>query len=66
MQGKGCLMPSDKKNILLEKIEIGPSNLETIDYAFSTWIDEKVDAFCTTNEGWKKVPIVWTAAERYL
>jgi len=64
MQGKGCLMPSDKKNILLEKIEIGPSNLETIDYAFSTWIDEKVDAFCTTNEGWKKVPIVWTAAER--
>jgi len=58
-------MPSDeKKDVLLEKIEIGPSNLETIDYALSNWVDKEIDAFCTTNKGWRKVPITWTASER--
>jgi hypothetical protein len=59
-------MPNDTKDkvIVEERIEIGPSTLETIDYAIATWVDEVVNPFCNTNEGWKKVPVTWTASER--
>ena len=41
-----------------------PSTLETIDYAMFEWMNETIDVFCTTNEGWKKVPCIWVAGER--
>tara|TARA_Y100000310_G_C20608920_1_gene776981 strand:- start:226 stop:1128 length:903 start_codon:yes stop_codon:yes gene_type:complete len=41
-----------------------PSKIETIDTAFTEFIDEELNIFCTTNEGWKKVPVIWTSAER--
>ena len=52
-------MPSNKKYY-----EIEPSNLETIDYAFYDFVNDKMNNFSTRNEGWKKVPILWATAER--
>jgi hypothetical protein len=43
---------------------IVPSTLETIDQAFFRFINEKINIFSTTNEGWKKTPIIWASAER--
>jgi len=43
---------------------ISSCTLETIDTAVYKWVDEHMDVFCTTNKGWKKVPCLWTAAER--
>jgi len=41
-----------------------PSSLETIDYAMFDWLKDGMNVFCTTNEGWKKVPCIWVAGER--
>jgi len=41
-----------------------PSTLETIDYSMFEWLNENMDLFCSTNEGWKKVPCIWVAGER--
>ena len=41
-----------------------PSTLETIDYALYEWLNEEMDIYCTTNEGFKKVPIIWVSGER--
>jgi len=41
-----------------------PSTVETIDYAIYDWLNEELDIFCTTNEGWKKVPLIWSMPER--
>lgn len=41
-----------------------PSTLETVDYALFEWLDKTMNVFCTTNEGWKKVPCIWVAGER--
>jgi hypothetical protein len=41
-----------------------PSTLETVDYAIYEWLDEQMNIFCTTNEGWSKVPIIWVIGER--
>ena len=41
-----------------------PSSLETIDYALFEWLNEVMDIHCTTNEGWKKVPVIWVLGER--
>jgi hypothetical protein len=52
-------MPSNKKYY-----EIESSNLETIDYAFYDFVNDKMNNFSTRNEGWKKVPILWASPER--
>ena len=41
-----------------------PSTLETIDSAFYRWADEKLDLSVRTNKDFKKVPIIWSGAER--
>jgi hypothetical protein len=40
------------------------SNIETIDAAFFKHIDEKLNLFCTTADGLKKVPVIWNNSER--
>jgi len=40
------------------------SSVETIDAAMYQWVDENKNAFCTTNKGWKKVPVIWSTPER--
>lgn len=43
---------------------IEPSTLENIDVGFYEYIDEQLNLHVTSNGGFKKVPVVWTAAER--
>ena len=50
--------------VKLKEIPLMPSTLETVDYAVYTWLNEELDLHTTTNEGWKKVPIIWATAER--
>jgi len=45
-----------------EKI-LEPSTLETIDESMYNFVNE-LDILSTTNAGWKRVPVVWTSAER--
>tara|TARA_Y100000310_G_scaffold345668_1_gene468012 strand:+ start:304 stop:1167 length:864 start_codon:yes stop_codon:yes gene_type:complete len=40
-----------------------PSTIETIDTALTDFVDG-LNIFCETNEGSRKVPIIWTSAER--
>ena len=55
-------MPHDD-NIIGETI-IQPSTLENIDTAMHSYIDNELNLFSSTNKGWKKVPVLWMAAER--
>tara|TARA_Y100000310_G_scaffold111997_1_gene110419 strand:- start:7299 stop:8228 length:930 start_codon:yes stop_codon:yes gene_type:complete len=52
--------PDDMATIMSYK----PSTLETIDAAVYGWLDDKMNISCTTNKGWKKVPVIWVAGER--
>jgi len=54
----------ENANDVLKDISIEPSNLETIDFAFYDFINEKMDIRTETNKGWKKVPIIWSSPER--
>ena len=59
------MLPKDPKHQLDKDVHhIAPSSIETIDRALFTWIREEMDVFCTTNKGWKKVPVLWSTAER--
>jgi hypothetical protein len=46
------------------ELEFQPSTIETIDFAVYEWLNEKMNIQAYTNEGWRKVPILWTSAER--
>jgi len=49
------------------KIEQNPfpiSTIETIDVAMYNFVNEVMDIKCITSNGFKKVPVVWTSAER--
>ena len=48
----------------LQEIEFMPSSLETIDGAMLKFIDEELNLSTTTNDGFKKVPVLWVTAER--
>jgi|TARA_R110002020_G_scaffold405038_3_gene615091 hypothetical protein len=41
-----------------------PSTLETIDYSIYNWLKDEVKLSCTTNKGWKELPLVWVTGER--
>ena len=43
---------------------ISSSQLETIDLAVYEWLNEKMNIFCNTGDGWNKVPVTWVSAER--
>jgi len=48
----------------LQEIEFMASTLETIDGAMLRFVDEDLNLSVTTNEGFKKVPVLWVTAER--
>ena len=48
----------------LHEIEFMPSSLETIDAAMMKFVDDELNMSVTTNEGFKKVPVLWVTAER--
>ncbi len=55
---------SEHKEENVKEISFEPSTIETIDAALTEYVDDILNIFCTTNEGWKKVPVIWTSAER--
>jgi len=48
----------------LHEIEFAPSTLETVDGAMMRFINEELNLSVTTNQGFKKVPVIWVSAER--
>jgi len=45
-------------------IPFEPSTIETIDLATYKWVDEVMNVFASSNDGFKKVPCIWIAGER--
>ena len=45
-------------------IPLSPSKVETIDFAVYDWLNDRINVNLETHEGYKKVPIIWTSAER--
>ena len=54
----------DKGSVPLKEVQFMPSTIETIDFALYDWLNEDLEVFCTTNEGWKRVPLIWSMPER--
>ena len=54
-------MPVDDKT---EEIPFLPSTIETIDIGLFNWVDETLSLSVNTNNGFKKVPVLWLSAER--
>ena len=48
----------------LKTITLMPSTMETIDGALFKFIDEELNLSAVTNNGFKKVPVIWTSTER--
>lgn len=65
-QEEGCLMLPEivTKDVVLREKLLVPSSLETIDTAMYNYINEKFNLSTDTNEGSKKVPVIWSGAER--
>ncbi len=52
------------KSRRIEDKPFPPSTIETVDLAMHKFINETLDIRCITSNGFKKVPVVWTSAER--
>jgi hypothetical protein len=51
-------MPNNTENYIL------PSTIENIDTALFEWVNEDLNIHTISNQGWKKVPVIWANAER--
>ena len=51
-------------SIGLKEIGMLESTIETIDYATTSWLKKDLNLFATTNEGRKKVDVLWQTPER--
>jgi len=52
------------EDLPLKEEIILPSTIEDIDAAMLEYINDELDIFTETNQGWTKVPVIWVAAER--
>jgi len=57
-------LPDDRKDFTLEEIGMLGSRIEDIDYAMTSWLKEDLDLSTITNEGNKRVPVLWQTPER--
>jgi len=57
-------LPEDKKDFTLKEVGMLASRIEDIDYAIVSWIKEDLDLSTLTNEGYKRVPVLWQTPER--
>ena len=48
----------------MDALLLSESNIEAVDFATYEWLDGFMNIHCDTNEGFKKVPVIWTSAER--
>ena len=44
---------------------IEPSTLEDIDISLYEYVEKILNVHATTNQGWEKVPVIWSSAERW-
>ena len=51
-------------SITLKEIGMLESTIEDIDYAITSWLKKDLNLFATTNEGRKKVEVLWQVPER--
>ena len=51
-------------SISLREIGMLESKIEDIDYAITSWLKKDLNLFATTNEGRKKVEVLWQVPER--
>lgn len=51
-------------DLRLSEIGMLASTIETIDFAITEWLTDDLNLAATTNEGWKKVPVLWQSPER--
>jgi hypothetical protein len=49
---------------LSSSYSLAPSKIEDIDYAIYNFINDKLDIFVDSNEGWEKVPVIYSLPER--
>jgi hypothetical protein len=57
-------LPDDRDNFTLQEIGMLGSRIEDIDYAIVSWLKEDLDLTTLTNEGYKRVPVLWQTPER--
>ena len=57
-------LSDDKKNFSLEEVGMLSSRIEDIDYAITSWLKEDLDLTTITNQGNKRVPVLWQTPER--
>lgn len=48
----------------MTQIVFNPSTIENIDLAIFDWIDQDLNLFAETVDGWKKVPVIFSTPER--
>lgn len=52
-----------QRKSIAERLHFEPSTIENIDKSVLSYLAE-LNLFADTNEGWKKVPVIWGTAER--
>jgi hypothetical protein len=57
-------LPTDRTDFTLKEVGMLGSRIEDIDYAITSWLKEDLDLSTTTNEGYKRVPVLWQTPER--
>jgi len=57
-------IPTENDTKIDRDLSFSPSTLETVDYALYDYINDTLGLSTITNEGRKKVPVIWTSAER--
>jgi hypothetical protein len=56
-------MPKEIQTEETKKLNFVNSGIETIDTAFYNYV-ESLNIFCNSNDGWNKIPVIWSSAER--
>ena len=59
-----AMLPSGSATFSLKEVGMYASTLEDIDYVLTSWLKKDLDLHCRTNEGYKKVPVLWQVPER--
>jgi len=59
-----AMLPTGSGDYNLQEVGMLASTIEDIDYSLVSWLKEDLDLSTITNEGFKKVPVLWQVPER--
>ncbi|MAH46423.1 hypothetical protein CMI37_11365 [Candidatus Pacearchaeota archaeon] len=59
-----ALLPPGSSEHTLQSLGMLASTIETIDYAITSWVKEDLELSALTNEGYRRVPVLWQVPER--